>query len=160
MGLFISKPRIRQDFYLTHRQCWTRAWGRKPASEEQLNWCSLWVAHFQEDRWIWVLHSQFFPNFQAGKSLHLPRWREARRAFKQFFLWWQNWPLILPSSLQVWLQRSHRLWRPASRGTSESSALTVVAERHTWGLGELGQGGQPWESGYFWRRALLKDEAV
>lgn len=41
MDLFISKPRIRQNFSLSHRQCWIRAERKKPTSEEQPNWCSL-----------------------------------------------------------------------------------------------------------------------
>lgn len=108
MGLLISKPRIRQNFPLSHRQCWTWAWGGRASLWRR----SLGEAHSQEDRWMWVLHSQFFQNFQAAKSLHLPWWRGAKSALKENLSSRKlgaeavlesvaHWPLILPSTEQV-----------------------------------------------------------
>ena len=50
MVLLISKPRIRQNFPISHRQCLTRVWGEEPASGGADKLVFRWVAHSQEDR--------------------------------------------------------------------------------------------------------------
>lgn len=74
MVLLISKPRIRQNFPISHRQCWTRMWGEEPASGGADKLVSQGVN---------ILRFQFFPNFQAGKSFYVPKWRGARNALKE-----------------------------------------------------------------------------